>query len=542
MDAAMWAAASGPGFDPTAALTQQFSDLGFHEQAAPPPQQQIASQQAPAQAPDPAPAHITEFASERAGYSVQPALYGVAQASGCQSPAAFYSRPNPWKPPPTRPKRASLWLRKGKRVYASDEKGLPSDSEFEPPPTSPVTGWDPYGEPEFSTVHLEEEEVRLGSGAPPKPSHSLLMACPYLKYDPSKYSQRRGCRGAAFPTTHRLKEHLHRTHRQKPNCPRCRSIFKTEAEVGVHLKAKALCDVIQGEGQVEGFDAAQEKLLKSKKRRKGVKTEEDKWREIFIILFPNHKDVPDPFYKTPVNDQTATDQTPKREQDDVESIFTRDIPSPVEEEMSSKLEEAVGGRLTKKKRRKLLNVFRGFAVEMLRQSAERDIKNRAITLPSKSSQIEKSSGTARSARAPSEKLLRTVADDKPHEMLEGKQDEVYHLNEATQIGVPPTDPVMALSSLQSVEVTEPRGIPWDFQGFGLEMDSDIACWSAWDAVFANDDGDAWLNDILSTGTALPGGLAQAQGKTVEVEPMNAYDGVSTIPTQVQHVVGRDDAS
>ncbi|EXF75359.1 hypothetical protein CFIO01_02946 [Colletotrichum fioriniae PJ7] len=433
----MWAAASGPGFDPTAALTQQFSDLGIHEQAAPPPPQQVAPQQAPAQAPDPA--HITEFASER--YSVQPAWNGAASAYHYQ----------PYQPPP---------------------------ASFFPAP-APV----------------QQQPSTLGS------------------------SRDREVDGGPNGTNYHS---LPDAWKPPPSRP----------------EPQALCNVIQGEGHVEGFDAAQEKLLKSKKRRNGVETEEDKWKEIFKILFPSHKDVPDPFYKTPVDDRTAADQTPKQEQDDVESIFTRDIPSPVEEEMTSKLEEAVGGRLTKKKRRKLLNVFRGFAVKMLRQSTEGDIKNRAIILPSKSSQIEKSFGTERSARAPSEKLLRTVAEDKPDEKLEGKQDEVYALHEAMQAGAPSMDSVMALGSLPSIEATGPRSIPVDFQAFGLDMDSDIACWSAWDAAFANDNGDAWLDGLLGTGTALPGGLSQAQDKTFGVEPMNAYDGVSNVST-LQHVVGQD---
>lgn len=232
----MWAAASGPGFDPTAALAQQFSDLGIHEQAAPPPPQQVAPQQAPAQAPDPA--HITEFASER--YSVQPAWNGAASAFYYQPyqppPASFFpapasvqqqpstlgssrdrevdggpngtnyhSLPNPWKSPPSRPIRTSLWSRRGKRVYASDEKGLPSESAFEPPVPFLVPDRNPYCAPGSPLVCHHSFEAQSRPVAPPEPSHLLLLACPYLKYDPSKYSQRRGCRGAAFPTTHRLK-------------------------------------------------------------------------------------------------------------------------------------------------------------------------------------------------------------------------------------------------------------------------------------------------------------------------------------------------
>ncbi|KAL2874607.1 hypothetical protein SGCOL_010168 [Colletotrichum sp. CLE4] len=329
-------------------------------------------------------------------------------------------------------------------------------------------------------------------------------------------------------------ESIYTGHRQKPNCPRCRSLFKTEAEVGNHHKAQALCKVIQGDGDVEGFDAAQEKLLKSKKRRKGVDTEQDKWKEIFKILFPSHQDIPDPFYKTSLDDQNAASQVPRQDQDDVESIFTRDIPSSVEEETFSKMEEAVGGRLTKKKRKNLMNVFRGFAVNMLRHSTEGDTKDRAITPMSKSSQVER----PRSAGASREKLQCVKADGKPDEKLESKRDDASVAQEATQISMsgPLIDPVMTLGSLPSVEETVQRSIPLDSQSFDLGMDPTGVCWQAW---AANGNGDAWLEDLLGIGTALPGVLSQGQDKVFRIEPMNVYDGVDTIPMRAQYVVGED---
>ncbi|KAI3544303.1 hypothetical protein CSPX01_05755 [Colletotrichum filicis] len=508
---AMWTP-PGPGYDPTERLTQQLSHLAIYEQQAPapapyttPPSQQAAAHPTsggPTAAALPAPDPVSNNPNYDL-YRYGPPVWATSNIGACLPPVNYHPQSYTHATP-----TSGLW-----QDCTTDSLQHEYNSPFIPGYSLVET----IREPKYSGARGLDSFI--------EPAKPLLMACPYLKHDPSRYSQRRSCRGAAFPSTHRLKEHLHRTHRQKPNCPRCRSLFKTEAEVGTHLKAQTLCNVVQGEDSVEGFDAAQEKLLKSKKRRKGVETEEDKWREIFKILFPSHRDIPDPceysenehdvksqltlsiVYKTSLDDQTATSQASVRGQDDVESIFTRDIPSPVEEEMSSKLEEAVGGRLSKKKRRKLLNVFKGFAVKMLRHSVEGDIKSRAITSPSKSTQIEKPSGTERSARAPSEKLLRTVADDKPDEKLEGKHDEVYALHEATESGVPPMDPVMAPSCLPSVEVTEPRSILLDSQAFGLYLDSDITCWSAWDAALANDNGDAWLDDFLGTGNASQGDLA-----------------------------------
>ena len=49
---------------------------------------------------------------------------------------------------------------------------------------------------------------------------------------------------------------------------------------------------------VEGFDAAQEKSLRSRKRAKGHPglSETEKWREVYKILFPHveYDDIPSP--------------------------------------------------------------------------------------------------------------------------------------------------------------------------------------------------------------------------------------------------------
>ncbi|KAK1656293.1 hypothetical protein BDP81DRAFT_19313 [Colletotrichum phormii] len=515
----MWTP-TGTVFDPTARLTQQLEHLAIYEQPVPAAYapQQAAAALYPAQTPAPV-SQNPNYGSTAYAPQYRPSVWSTSNIGVCPSPLDY--------PPHISSQPAPTWVPDQVCTAGGYQDG--SNSPFIPGYSLIETtrGTDSYR-------GGARKDSFIDSAKP------LLLACPYLKYDPSTYSQRRGCRGAAFPSTHRLKEHLHRTHRQKPNCPRCRSLFKTEAEVGNHLKAQALCKVILGDGDVEGFDAAQEKLLKSKKRRKGVDTEEDKWREIFKILFPGHQDVPDPFYKTSLDDQSLVIHVPIKDQDDVESIFTRDIPSPVEEETFSKMEEAVGGRLTKKKRRKLMNVFRGFAVKMLRHSAEGDNTDRAITAMSKSSQVER----PRSARAPGEELQRVKADEKPNEKLERKQDEVYVVHEATQTSMsgPPMDPVMTLSSFPSVEGTMPRSAPLDFQAFDLGIDSDVAFWPAWDAAFANDNEDAWLDDLLRTVTALPGGFAQEQDKTVGIEPANAYDCVETIPRQTRLVIGRDATS
>ncbi|KAK2768001.1 hypothetical protein CKAH01_04569 [Colletotrichum kahawae] len=152
----------------------------------------------------------------------------------------------------------------------------------------------------------------------------------------------------------------------KPNCPRCRIIFATQEDVDDHLRLKSPCKVVEG-GGVEGFDAAQKRQLHSKKRAR-AKPEEDKWRDIYQILFPSCKDTPDPFYD-PCFDGAARGLSTTQAGHclDVERIFADGVLSEIEDETCVELEEAVEAHLSGRKRRKAMEVFRAFAVKVLRQ-------------------------------------------------------------------------------------------------------------------------------------------------------------------------------
>lgn len=49
------------------------------------------------------------------------------------------------------------------------------------------------------------DELSISPGFHPQPVKPLQLACPYFKYDPNTYGQRRTCRGTSYDTTHRLK-------------------------------------------------------------------------------------------------------------------------------------------------------------------------------------------------------------------------------------------------------------------------------------------------------------------------------------------------
>ncbi|OCK96479.1 uncharacterized protein K441DRAFT_455207, partial [Cenococcum geophilum 1.58] len=113
------------------------------------------------------------------------------------------------------------------------------------------------------------------------------FACPYFKRNPRKYQRVRACPGPGWDTLHRLKEHLYRKHALPIQCPRCCRPFENDAALNKHHQALEGCELGQGEA-IESFNKEQEKRLRSRKRPALEQTEEDKWKEVYRILFPDY--------------------------------------------------------------------------------------------------------------------------------------------------------------------------------------------------------------------------------------------------------------
>jgi hypothetical protein len=131
------------------------------------------------------------------------------------------------------------------------------------------------------------------------------LACPYFQRNPLKY-QKGACAGSGYDAVHRLKlvpsdrekradpltpprEHLYRTHKLPVRCQRCFSEFKSEDLLSEHLRSLNLCTVLKTDPSEfeEGFDKKQEEQLRSRKGNRPSQTEEDKWKDVYRILFPN---------------------------------------------------------------------------------------------------------------------------------------------------------------------------------------------------------------------------------------------------------------
>jgi hypothetical protein len=104
--------------------------------------------------------------------------------------------------------------------------------------------------------------------------HSPIEVRILISLDPAVYH--------AGADIHR--EHVYRRHELAIRCPRCKAPFEDEASVQEHLEMLESCQIIKSE-ELEGYNKEQERQLRSR-RRPANQTEEDRWVEMYHILFP----------------------------------------------------------------------------------------------------------------------------------------------------------------------------------------------------------------------------------------------------------------
>ncbi|KAI0378012.1 hypothetical protein F5Y04DRAFT_165659 [Hypomontagnella monticulosa] len=131
---------------------------------------------------------------------------------------------------------------------------------------------------------------------------SRRFACPYFKRSPHIYMCERSCAGPGWTSVHRVKEHLYRRHRLPPfRCNRCAWEFPNSKELALHQRSTQPCDLQMVEDQLDGVNSEQEAQLKSRKKDSTNKSEEEKWVDMYCIIFPSvdPSDVPSPYYECP---------------------------------------------------------------------------------------------------------------------------------------------------------------------------------------------------------------------------------------------------
>ncbi|KAK0622600.1 hypothetical protein B0T14DRAFT_426607 [Immersiella caudata] len=193
------------------------------------------------------------------------------------------------------------------------QRQVPASSEREAPSTSPlataagiVDALQNCKKRKLKDRGLEEHDQddsdadhSKGKRPAKEENETAAYACPYFKYNPAMYKSARNCPGPGWPSVHRVKYHLYRRHRQpKYRCGRCWQPFKDEASHLDHQRLPDPCSLKHME-HVEGFNAGQERSLRSRKRASPELSETDKWRDVYKILFPHitSDEIPSPFYE-----------------------------------------------------------------------------------------------------------------------------------------------------------------------------------------------------------------------------------------------------
>jgi hypothetical protein len=128
-----------------------------------------------------------------------------------------------------------------------------------------------------------------------------LMACPYAKYDPQRYSASnssevtyRKCSSSFLVGISRVKQHLYRNHRRpEHHCPCCFTSFETREALDQHIVERTC------ERRPSPFEEKMtpDQLNKIKRRDFGRKPE-DAWFDIFRILFPGAPLPSDPYVES----------------------------------------------------------------------------------------------------------------------------------------------------------------------------------------------------------------------------------------------------
>ncbi|KAK4235895.1 hypothetical protein C8A03DRAFT_17418 [Achaetomium macrosporum] len=168
----------------------------------------------------------------------------------------------------------------------------------------------------FSLGDEDEEDDDEGQGYRPPNSlskHSSgstkRFACPFRKHDPHTYNIRdhEVCAIRSWCTISRLKEHLYRRH-YIPHCQRCKQTFPDARGLAEHEMSVTGCQVldIAAPGDITTY---QEKQLKSRKHTTRRQTDEEKWRDIYRLLFPD-EGIPSP-YPEPTDDLAPVSSEPR---------------------------------------------------------------------------------------------------------------------------------------------------------------------------------------------------------------------------------------
>ncbi|CZR70255.1 uncharacterized protein PAC_20156 [Phialocephala subalpina] len=170
----------------------------------------------------------------------------------------------------------------------------------------------------------------VGISPPNDDSSAIRFACPFRKRDPRKYNMHHDegkwqtCAISSWPTVARVKGHLYRRHKEKPRCVRCWLYFQSDEYLKIHLKAETICP-IRPEPHIESVTP--DMITRLRCRRNMPEAEEERWKAMYQILFPDTKDedVPSPLFEK-VADSLAQRQTNDSTDLTIEETMRQQVP------------------------------------------------------------------------------------------------------------------------------------------------------------------------------------------------------------------------
>lgn len=119
-------------------------------------------------------------------------------------------------------------------------------------------------------------------------SQQLLLACPFCKWKPLTYQR---CYKYVLKDISRVKQHLRRSHKRPPYCPKCWQVFGDESGRDQHIRAES-CLALDAAGMpaaaaaaLEGITSAQQEQLERRVDKKLSRA--DQWYSMYAVLFPD---------------------------------------------------------------------------------------------------------------------------------------------------------------------------------------------------------------------------------------------------------------
>ncbi|KAF5637721.1 hypothetical protein F52700_4423 [Fusarium sp. NRRL 52700] len=160
------------------------------------------------------------------------------------------------------------------------------------------------------------------------------LACPFVKEYPGEQWPR--CQ-KGWPTVHRIKEHIYRSHKAPIYCKRCFEKVKTEKELDVHLRQDPACEVVSPSRDMPGIDNETKERLKS---RRGIQnfSEEEKWKHMYKVLFPRTEDIPSPYCDLQLLEAPMTAETRAQ----YRSFLRREVPPRVIRDINANVRNMPG--------------------------------------------------------------------------------------------------------------------------------------------------------------------------------------------------------